>query len=120
LVQHNFETINSIETKFEHRIEVKKKTLWPSWVVQRCLTIIQDGGKPPFFEFLTKLNYSAASRGTFMKFCRNIHSHDPKMVIWQKSTPGVNSRWRQPPFRKHVNRHISVALWNICIKFLWG
>ena len=49
MVEHIFETINSIETKFEHRLAVNKKTSWQREKKrkekrQRCLIIIQDGG----------------------------------------------------------------------------
>jgi len=40
-----FETMHSIDTKFEHKLPVATYT---SWVVQHCQIITQDGGEPPF------------------------------------------------------------------------
>jgi len=67
---------------------------------QCCLITIQDGGEPPVC--ICDKTHSAAIWDSFMKFCRNIHSHYPNRIIWQKSTPEVDSIWRRPPFWKHV------------------
>jgi len=45
-IRFNFETVSSIDTKFEHRLPVIKHT---SWVVQRCQMIIQDGRQARFW-----------------------------------------------------------------------